>query len=66
MEVFKEDAIHVVSLGIWQKIVFPQEDPQIISQEVDVEMVVEGLLVEGSITGGKEKEEETELCLCCK
>ena len=60
-EVFKEVVSHVVNLAIWQKIVFPPEALQIISQEEDVVMVVEGPLVEGLTTGGKEREAEIEL-----
>ena len=60
-EVFKEVVSHVVSLGIWQRIVFPPEALQIISQEEDVVIMVEGPLVGGLTTGGKEREAEIEL-----
>ena len=52
-EVFREVVTLVASLGIWRRIAFLQEALQIISQEDKEEVVVEGLLVGGSITKGK-------------
>jgi len=57
----KGDAIVVVSLATWPKIVFQTEALQTIIQEDAEEVEVVDLLEAGSTTEGKKEEEETEL-----